>query len=214
MGDNRTRLILLAAIYALTALGVYAAARHRLEHRPVPDWSTVPYSISGWKGVDAKFDPVYGGDPADSSLLRAYSRASGVPVFAYAGFSEDLPNILDVHTPELCYPAQGWLILSSSNTASRITARAEMPGAQEILVEKNGERRMVRWWYMAGLRPFQNRIRYVSALLALSTVTGRTDGTVVRLETPVSSDGEASAEARIGEFERDFAPKLADALPH
>jgi EpsI family protein len=214
MGDYRIRLTFLAALYAVTALGVYAAERYRAEHQRSPDWSAVPYSLNGWMGTDARFDAVYGVDPAESSLLRVYSRSSSIPVIAYVGFSGDLPSIMEVHTPELCYPAQGWLILSSGKAAASLTSGSEMVPAQQILVEKDGERRLVRWWYMAGLRPFENRIRYIFTLLVFSSFTGRTDGAVVRLETPISSDGEMPAALRIEEFERDLVPKLAKALPN
>ena len=57
--------------------------------------SAVSYLTDGWTGADASFDPVYGTDPADSSLLRAYSRARGLPVIAYVGFFGDLPSIME-----------------------------------------------------------------------------------------------------------------------
>jgi EpsI family protein len=212
MGIDRIRLTVLAALYAITAVGVHAAVRYRLEQKRRPDWSAVSYSTDGWTGTDASFDPVYGTDPADSSLLRAYSRARGLPVIAYVGFFGDLPSIMEVHTPELCYPAQGWTVLSSGKSASGSTQGSEMY-AQQILVEKNGEQRLITWWYMVGLRPFENRIRYISALLALSTFTGRTDGAIVRLETPVLSDGQAGAGIRMTEFQKDFLPMLNKALP-
>ena len=83
----------------------------------------------------------------------------------------------------------------------------------EIVADKTGDRRLVMWWYNAGSRPFETRIRYVYAMLTLSTLTGRTDGSMVRLETPVGKDGESTARTRLEEFRQGFLPALDGVLP-
>jgi hypothetical protein len=85
---------------------------------------------------------------------------------------------------------------------------------KQIIVEKNGDRRLVIWWYNAGSRPFQTRIRYVYAMLLMSAFTGRTDGSMVRLETPLEREPETAAVARIEEFQSMFLPVLEQSLPH
>ena len=85
--------------------------------------------------------------------------------------------------------------------------------ARMMVADKNGDRRLVMWWYNAGPRPFQTRIRYVYAMLMMSAFTGRTDGSMVRLETPLARDSEAAAVARIEDFRTQFLPVLNMALP-
>jgi len=211
MGE-RIHLTVLTAIFAVTFVGVRAVTRYRLEQRRLPNWSAVPYQIDTWSGVDGRFDSLYGPDPADVSLLRIYRQALNPPVITYVGFFRELATILDVHTPELCYPSQGWVILSSGRSAAGTFRGVSIP-ARQIVADKNGDRRLVVWWYQAGSRPFETRIRYVYALLAMSTFTGRTDGSMVRLETPLHPDGEAAAVARIEEFQKSFLPQLDKALP-
>jgi EpsI family protein len=212
MGNTRTRLIVLIAFFALTYVGVRAATSYRLTQRRTPDWNSVSYELGGWTGRDASFDPIYGVDPADTNLLRVYSKGQGLPVIAYVGFYGDLATILEVHTPELCYPAQGWNITSSKKSTGGLFRGGKI-AASEIVADKSGDRRLVTWWYNAGSRPFETRIRYVYAMLALSTLTGRTDGSIVRLETPVEKNDEAAAHARIEEFRQNFLPLLDQALP-
>jgi EpsI family protein len=144
--------------------------------------------------------------------LRVYSKSKQPPVIAYVGFYGDLATILEVHTPELCYPAQGWNIASTRKSAGGLFRGGKI-AASEIVADKSGDRRLVTWWYNAGSRPFETRIRYVYAMLALSTITGRTDGSIVRLETPVEMNDEAGAHARIEEFRQYFLPALDQALP-
>jgi len=212
MGNERIRLTILTALLAVSFVGERAATHYRLQQKRSPNWSVVPYQIGDWSGVDGRFDPIYGADPADVSLLRIYREKTQPPVIAYVGFFRDLATILEVHTPELCYPAQGWTILSSGASAGGTFRGWKIPASQ-IVADKNGDRRLVVWWYNAGSRPFETRIRYVYAMLAMSTLTGRTDGSMVRLETPLEPDGEEAARARIAEFQKSFLPELDQALP-
>jgi EpsI family protein len=212
MGNERIRLSVLFLLFTLTFGAVHAATRYRLEQRRKPNWAAVPYRVGEWSGTDGSFDPVYGSDPADESLLRIYRRDGAPPVIAYVGFYANLAAILEVHTPELCYPAQGWRILrgGQSNTGS---FRGERIPAKQILTDKDGRRRLVMWWYNAGSRPFESRIRYVYAMLIASTLTGRTDGSMVRLETPVDGAGEVAGLERIESFQDRFVIELEKGLP-
>ena len=207
------RLVLLIALLALTLAGVHAGENLRSHQVHSPNWSAVPYEVyGGWLGVDTAFDPVYGTDPADSSLLRVYNHKNQGPVIVYVGFYTDLTKILEVHTPELCYPGQGWSVSGVRSLSGR-SFRGQEIHAKELLAEKGGSRRMVKWWYNSGSRTFENRIRYVYATLAMSMFTGRSDGSLVRIETPIDQRGESDAGGRIEDFCKTFLPKLEDALP-
>jgi len=210
--QQRIRLIILIVVFSFTFGGVRAATRYRLGQQRIPIWSVIPNQIGDWQGVDGRFDPIYGSDPADSSLLRVYRRDGAPPIIVYVGFFRDLAQVMEVHTPELCYPAQGWGIRTVSKSAAGTFRGLRIP-AQVIAVDKNGDRRLVMWWYNAGSRPFQTRIRYVYAMLLMSAFTGRTDGSMVRLETPLAEESEAAAVARIEEFRKSFLPPLNMALP-
>jgi EpsI family protein len=212
MGSKRIRLTVLIALFAVTFGCVRVATRYRTSQTRLPDWGVVPYQFDGWSGVDGEFDPVYGVDPAQTSLLRIYHREEGAPVIVYVGFYSNLATILEVHNPERCYPGQGWTILSIGNPTMGLFRDKQIP-AQEIVVDKYGSRRLVRWWFNAGSQPIKTRIRHIYAMLAMSTITGRTDGSIVRLETPVEPNGEAAAEARVDEFQKRILPQLEKALP-
>ena len=212
MGNERIRLIVLIALFAATFGAVQATTRYRQQQKRQPNWGLVPYQFDGWSGFDDRFDPIYGDDPSDMRLLRIYRQGTEPPVILYVGFFGELATILDVHTPELCYPAEGWEVLHSGKSLTG-NFRGEQIQEKKILVDKAGHRRLVIWWYNAGPRPIETRIRYVYAMLAMSTITGRTDGSMVRLETPVDDNGEAAAERRIDQFQKSILPQLDKALP-
>lgn len=208
----RSRLIGLIVLLAVTMVGVRTASKSRSSFQLLPDWNSVPYDFAGWHGKDATFDPVYGSDPSDTNLLRVYVRQDEPAVIVYVGYYKDLATILEVHTPELCYPAQGWTIRSARNSSSG-QFRGQPISAKQILADKNGSKRLVTWWYNAGSKPFETRIRYVYGMLMMSTITGRSDGSLVRIESLIGPDGEAGATERIETFRKSFLPVLEKALP-
>jgi len=208
----RTRLIGLIVLLGITLAGVRAASRSRHSTELLPDWSAVPYELAAWSGRDTTFDPVYGSDPSDTSLLRVYTKSGQSPIIIYVGFYKDLATILEVHTPELCYPAQGWRIRPAGRSSGG-QFRGHAISAKQILAGRNGTNRLVTWWYNAGSKPFETRIRYVYGTLLMSTFTGRRDGSLVRIETPIDIRGEAAANAEIEEFRSAFLPALDKALP-
>lgn len=212
MGNERIRLTIVIVLLVSTVAGVHAATVHRASQVQRPDWNAIPYQLEGWKGADSRFDPVYGADPAESNLLRIYQRDAGSIVIAYVGFYSELTTVVEVHTPERCYPGQGWKILSSGSSNTEVFRGKPIP-ARHIVVEKDGMRRLVAWWYNAGSQPSATRLRNIYAMLVLSSITGRTDGSLVRLETPIIGADELPAARRVAEFERDFLPKLDGALP-
>lgn len=212
MGSTYLRLIAVIVILAITFVEVQAAVRRRASQVRLPDWSAVRYEFDGWRGTDTKFDPIYGPDPAQTSVLRIYQQPDTMPVIAYIGYYDDIAKILEVHTPERCYPGQGWKITSTGESKAAMFRGRSIP-AKEILVEKEGSRRLVLWWYTAGSRPFETRIRYIYALLAMSTLTGRSAGSLIRLETPLGAGGAAAAIEKIERFQRGFLLQIDKALP-
>lgn len=212
MGSTQLRLITLIVILTITFVEVQAAVRRRASQVRLPDWSAIRYDFGGWTGSDTGFDPIYGADPAETSVLRVYQQPNTMPVVAYIGYYDDIAKILEVHTPERCYPGQGWKIISTGESKAA-TFRGRSIPAKEIVVEKDGNRRLVLWWYTAGSRPFETRIRYIYALLAMSTLTGRSDGSLIRLETPFKVGGEAEAMEMIERFQGEFLSQIDKALP-
>jgi len=212
MGGELKRIAVLIAIFAITAVFVHVGAQRRVLQTRLPDWNAVSYEFDGWQGRDVEFDPIYGEDPAQTSLLRIYANEPGEPVIVYIAFYGDLAKILELHTPERCYSGQGWRILSAYDVPAGMLRGKPIP-AKEMAVEKEGKHRLVEWWYMAGPRPFKNRIRYVYAMLAMSTLSGRTDGSLVRFDTPFETGQEAAARARVEQFRKNFQQQLDKALP-
>lgn len=215
MAHSSIRITIVISAMLLTLAGVRASQASHSAASHQPRWEQISYQLEGWRGQDTSFDPVYGFDPATSSTLRIYRQDDGqAPVILYAGFHSDLTSILDFHVPTNCYPAQGWKILSEQKFSPGSYRGAAVQGDQ-IIVDKEGNRRLVSWWFNAGAKPFAYRMRYVLSLFASATITGRTDGSIVRLETPMEPgiEGESQAQERVDTFARALLPSLEKALP-
>jgi EpsI family protein len=215
MAHRSIRIVIVISTMLATFVGVRASQDSHLAANHQPNWTHVSYKLAGWTGQDASFDPVYGFDPATSSMLRIYRNNDGqAPVVVYAGFHSDLTSILDFHVPTNCYPAQGWKIISEQQFSPG-SYRGMLVRGDEIIVDKEGDRRLVSWWFNAAGKPFYYRLRYVLSLFASAAFTARTDGSIVRLETPLEpgSAGESEAQARINDFAHALLPSLEQALP-
>lgn len=212
MGDQNFRIGILTGLLLCAFAGVEGAQYYkRLQLRQVT-WDRVPKQLGAWDGQDADFSPLFGKDPADATLLRVYRTQDVAPITVYAGFHTNLSDGLEVHTPDLCYPAQGWRVMSGEK-CSLGAVRGKQLAAREIVLGKEQEHRLVVWWYFAGSQPFEERIRRVYGMMIQAMFTGRTDGVLVRLETPIDSTGTQGARDRIVTFARLLIPALESALP-
>jgi EpsI family protein len=213
MGIKRIRSVLLIVLFSATLVGARAARdfRLRLASEP-PRWEVIPYHFGEWKGSDRQFDPVYGQDPSDTMLLRAYEGGDGKSVVVYAGYYKDLAAVMELHNPEVCYPAQGWSIQTIGESEETVQQGIRIR-AREMIVNSSSGHRAVMWWYNAGTRPFENRLRHLYISLALASFRGRTDGSLVRLETPFQGKDEAAARTRLEKFRTALLPSLERALP-
>ncbi|HLI33563.1 MAG TPA: EpsI family protein [Terriglobia bacterium] len=213
MARFQIRIAVLLGLMLGTLVAVESAVQAKAQRVREVSWDRVPYQLGAWKGKDTEFNPVYGFDPADSSLLRIYRRDSADPVIVYVGFHRELLTGLDMHSPDLCYPAQGWALISQK-TSELGRFRSTALRVNEIVVSKNGEFRLVAWWYQSGSRDFQGRIRQVYGMMFLAMFNGRTDGDIVRLEVPFRNrDEEQKAHERLLRFTALLFPALDRALP-
>ena len=216
MGNERIRLTALIALFAVSLLGMRVVAHVRpAAQSTAPDWNAVPHRLGSWIGSDGKFDPIYGTDPADTSLLRVYSRGGRVSRnYVYAGFYSDLSAILKSIAPRFAIPRRAgqsypWERIRPGTIAGRLMSASRMPWWIRPATSA-----WLGWWYNAGAKPSETRIRDVWAMIALSIVTGRKDGSLVRFETAVYAGRRSFRRAPEFWNSRKFSlPVLDKALP-
>jgi EpsI family protein len=173
--------------------------------------ATLPTRIDTYEGRDIPLEStVESVLRADFNLQRAYYGAGSL-VWLYIGYYGTVRGGRPEHTPRGCYTGAGWGIESAR------TLRVDPDGdlrANEYLVERDGERRLVHFWYRSAQRTGmlggwdQNVDRFVGRL-----TEGRADGALIRISTPLSGEDEVSARGRLLGFASALDPLLAERWP-
>lgn len=204
---------------ALLSIGLLAVAvlAWGLALRPTPEVDAValgslPREIEGWRAEDIPLDSVVEAAlQADYNLQRAYRHPGGGLIWLYVGYYGTGRGGRPEHTPRGCYVGAGWGIAESR------VLRADPDGVltlNEYVVERNGHRRLVFFWYRSHRRTGmvggldQNLDRLAGRLL-----DGRADGALVRLSTPLRAGEHEAARSRLLSFARALDPLLAERWP-
>ena len=202
-----TLLLLANAVFAWVML---LRPSLEVDARPL---DAVPVELGGWQGTSLPVDDAVADMlRADFNLQRAYTHPFGGLVFAYVGYYGTTRGGRPEHTPRMCYQAQGWEIVEDRTFAANPSIGLEV---NEVVVQREGERRLVHFWYRT------RRNTGLVAELALIVdhalgrlLDGRADGALVRLSTPiVGQDGLVAARSRLTEFGAHFERKLGDHWP-
>ena len=177
-------------------------------------FASFPRALGDWRQVGAPItleESVASNLAADdyhSISLANPSAAAQVGFFSawYADQSEG-----GVHSPEICLPGGGWEIAWLERTD--ITEEMNWPTPFNInraIIQKGETRMMVYYWFEQKGRKIAWDMSAKFWLMADGIRTGRTDGALVRLTTPIRADEEdADAEARL----RDVLNNVVERLP-
>lgn len=174
--------------------------------------SRFPAQIDDWVGQVSRFDQkVYDVLGVDDSVLCSYYGAKQKRVELYVGFYESQKEGELIHSPKNCLPGAGWKIVQTA--LEPVTVEGRKIKTIKLVMEKAGQRQVVLYW-------FQSRGRYISSeylqkiyLVVDSITKGRTDGSFVRLITPVGQDGMEGALETLKGFAERIIPILNQYLP-
>ncbi|MFQ5416485.1 MAG: exosortase C-terminal domain/associated protein EpsI [Myxococcota bacterium] len=212
--DSERKLLLglIAALLVAGGLSWSSYLRPSLEVQP-EILRGLPLILPHWRGRDI---PIDGGVEemlaADFNVQRSYVHPSGDVVWFYVGYYGTERGGRPEHTPWVCYPSNGWEIVR------RQVVRLDTPSerrANEILVERGGEQRLVHFWYQSRrsrdmLGGFDQALDRLLGRLQ----GGRADGSLVRLSTPLHGPSdEAGARSRLAAFGAEILPRLVDHWP-
>jgi EpsI family protein len=205
------RLATAALIVALIASGAVA---WWFQLRPDLDYDgssleRLPLELGDWRGESIPLESaVESMLRADLNLQRAYHGTGSEVVWLYIGYYSTASGGRPEHTPDVCYPSAGWQI------ASEAVWSDDEARANEYVVERDGFLRLVHFWYQSSRSSGLLGTWNVSVDQLESRVsTGRADGALVRLSTPVEEDDIEAARRRLVDFQRLLAPELAARWP-
>jgi EpsI family protein len=205
----------------LVSAGIVARA-DRAE--PIPIRQTLngfPMTIGAWHGVQ---EPAFSKDilavlGVDDYLTRAYFTPDRSGVGLYIGYYQSQRQGDTMHSPLNCLPGAGWEPLSKSDLRLAV---ADSPGGpsrdieiNRYLIQKGLDKQLVLYWYQAHNRVVASEYLGKFYLIADAMRMNRTDGSLVRVISPITTEenGEASAEKTAVGFVKTMFPLLSSYLP-
>lgn len=186
--------------------------------RPVVEYdaavfASLPTELIGGRSVDLAIDQAVSDMlAADHNVQRAYLHPLGFQIFVYVGYYGTERGGTPEHTPDICYPAQGWQIVES------MIQRAGGQGGfdlREFVVEQAGERRLVHYGYRTGSQSGLTSVVGLRLRHVVDRMTeNRGDGALVRLSAPLDSSEIASARNRLFSMDRVVEEALVGLWPN
>ena len=182
----------------------------------VPDrlrFATFPARIGQWQGhassLDRQTERVL---HFDDYILSDYVPPDGKGINLYVAYYASQHDVKTIHPPLLCLPAGGWNITNLGKT--------KYPDAggdvvvNRLIIEQNSIKQVVYYWYDEGGRKIADEYWAKWYLLADAITKNRTDGSLVRITTPILfGETERDADERLQSFLHDVLPSLAQYLP-
>jgi EpsI family protein len=173
---------------------------------------SIPFEISSFIGVDTPIgDNVEEMLSADFNVQREYLHPLGQLVWVYIGYYGTERGGTPEHTPRACYLAHGWRVVDEQAV---VTDPASGAQAMEYLVEAGANRQLVMFWYRS------HRATGMLSTLALQLdhvagrlTSGRGDGALIRLSTPLTGLDRDAARALLVSFAKLIEPQLAATWP-
>jgi EpsI family protein len=175
--------------------------------------STLPERLDGWQGSSIPLDETVESIlRADANLQRIYRHAlTGEIIWLYVGYYGTTRGGRPEHTPRGCYTGAGWAIVASRTL---YMAQTDALRVSEYRVEREGEERLVHFWYRS-----HRRTGMIGGLdrnldrLAGRLLDGRADGALIRVSTPLPDGDVVAARSRLQSFAAALDPQIAARWP-
>ena len=174
-----------------------------------------PLYFKGWSGEQKNLRPiVYNKLALTDYILNNYSKESAPPVNFYVAYYESQRKGVSPHSPRVCVPGGGWSITDLERVKLYIGGRTEPVNVNRVIIQNGQSRQLVYYWFKQRGRDIANEYWMKWYLLTDSLSQNRTDGSLVRLTTPIMpSEKETDAENRLNEFLLTVNPMLDDYVP-
>jgi len=168
---------------------------------------TFPEEIGDWRGEDVPLRP---GEEAmlraDFNLQRRYRKPLSQPIWLYVGYYGTDRGGHPEHTPDVCYPANGW------RTVHQATITIDPPRglrAHEFVAEQTDVQELVLYWYRSGHRTgILGSLGQAADRVRGRLLEGRADGALVRISTRFTDHDEVAARGQLLEFATALDPLL------
>ena len=209
----RAVVVLALMLSALAVAHAWRPTRHLADMRAKVDLEAVfPKQFGDWRiddaipvqliapDLQAVLDKIY-----NQVLSRTYVNANGDRVMLSVAYGGDQSDATRAHRPEVCYPAQGFQIMSGSSVSLDLGAQ-QLP-VRQLVARQGGRNEPITYWITVGERVTTTGTQQKLAQLSYSTRGLIPDGMLVRVST-IDTDA-----ARGFQVQQGFIEQLGQALP-
>lgn len=201
----------------LIATAIFLQARTRNEVFPSRQkLASFPQQLAGMDGsqIEIPKESLEVLHPTDY-LLRSYSsdQESDIPVDLFIAYFASQRTGDAIHSPKNCLPGNGWAPVQSSRIELSFPGHIPFPVTRYVIA-KGDARKLVLYWYWAHDRGLASEYWAKYYLVADSMRMNRSDGSLVRIGTPMLPDESIdSAQQRLMPFTNSVLPLLNDYIP-
>ncbi|OGR12267.1 MAG: EpsI family protein [Desulfobacterales bacterium RIFOXYA12_FULL_46_15] len=208
-----TKTFITVAILLITgALTFFAGQTERIS--PNTPFSEFPLEIEEWKGFPGKLDDkVYNILGVEDYILADYRKPSGEAVNLYVGFYQSQKEGDIIHSPKNCMPGAGWNIMETGSETIPLDINGKSMKVIKLTLRKGPEKQIALYWFQSRGRIISSEYMEKVWLVIDSITRHRTDGSFVRLITPVKKD-EITSINLLKEFAQKAYPYLNEHIPN
>lgn len=213
--SSTLRFALAVALIAATAILLQARSRTEIVPRHLP-LSSFPAQVAGWPSTeivqDKKTLEVLGaGDFLERIYQDPQRKLPDVDIFL-AYFPSQRAGETP-HSPQHCLPGSGWNPEENTRITISMAGHGPFP-ANRYVISKGDDRRLVLYWFWAHDRGVASEYWAKFYLVKDAITMNRSDGSLVRLVTPMFPGESAdAAQQRIYPFTSALVPILDNYIP-
>jgi exosortase D (VPLPA-CTERM-specific) len=180
--------------------------------------ATFPGRIGDWVARPQQLDSIIVEKlKATDTLLADFGNNAGArPVNVFIAYYDFLTRGAAIHSPRVCLPAGGWEFVSFQERAFPELSPSLRGTFNRVIIQKGTDRMLMYYWYQQREHRTASEFGMKYRLLADALTTGRKDGALVRLLTPIGGAGpedEAAAEREIRAYAQAALPVVDAYLP-
>ncbi len=182
---------------------------------PMRPFSEFPLKIAEWKGQPNQINPrEYAILGVEYYVLADFYRQGqdNTPINFYLGYYESQKQGDTIHSPKNCLPGAGWNILETGTIDVEIPGKKKPVTLARLLLGKGRKRQVVLYWFHSRGRVISSEYMQKIWLVTDSIFRHRTDGSFVRIVSPVSTDENHTIEV-LTNFVQQIFPVLDKYIP-
>jgi EpsI family protein len=179
-------------------------------------FTSFPSKVGDWYGNEENLDQIYlqALNMSDYALYD-YNNKNGEIINFYAVYYASQRSGTSTHSPRTCIPGGGWKLTKINNQLlDGINIYNKPLSVNRVVIKRGDSKQLVYYWFQGRGRVTTNEYLVKWYLLVDSLLSGRTDGSLVRITTPITeSESESQADQRLYNYIKKLAPELERFIP-